>query len=188
MKKIIPREVVKCAHIHLFSFLSERELRMSFIGVSHIEKSVCPCSPGIFRNPHPLKETQTKPGLFLLRRTRREGAKKEDTLGQGLGQRRSPGPAPAAAGPVGLPAHSPEWGHTPKNKMSFMNHTHYWGQKPKKRGRGGRKINNPLTVWWQNSAKELISTSAKPLENTNTGFSHNPWVLRRWGGIKGTKK
>jgi len=112
---------------------------MSFIGVSHIEKSVCPCSPGIFRNPHPLKETQTKPGLFLPRRTRREGAKKEDTPGQGPGQRRSPGPAPAAAGPVRLPAAQPAVGSHAEEQDEFYEPYLLLGPKAKKEGEGRKK-------------------------------------------------
>lgn len=161
---------------------------MSFTGVSHIEKSFCLCSPGIFRNCHPLKETQTKPGLFLPRRTRREQANKEDPPVKVSVSDKAARQHRQQLALSGCQPHGPEWGHMPKNKMSFMNHTYYRGQKPKKRRRGGGKTNNPLTVWWQNFAKELISTSAKSLENTNTGFSHNPWVLRHRGGIEGIKK
>lgn len=67
-----------------------------------------------------------------------------------------------------------------------MNHT-YWVQKPK----GGRRRGRSSTIFLlfdYRFAKELTSTSAKPLENTKTGFPHHSWVLRGWAGIKGTKK
>ena len=71
---------------------------------------------------------------------RSEDAKKEDILtvtvpGQLASQH-------SGSYPVELLAAQPRAG----NKMSFMNHTYYWGQKPKGRRRGGNKINNPLTV------------------------------------------
>ena len=71
---------------------------------------------------------------------RSEDAKKEDILtvtvpGQLASQH-------SGSCPVELLAAQPRAG----NKMSFMNHTYYWGQKPKGRRRGGNKINNPLTV------------------------------------------
>ena len=71
---------------------------------------------------------------------RSDDAKKEDILtvtvpGQLASQH-------SGSCPVELLAAQPRAG----NKMSFMNHTYYWGQKPKGRRRGGNKINNPLTV------------------------------------------
>lgn len=72
--------------------------------------------------------------------------------------------------------------------MSFMNHTYYWVHKPNGRRREGKKSTILLLFDYRTFAKELISTSAKSLENTNTGFSHSFWVLRGRAGIKGTKK
>lgn len=80
----------------------------------------------------------------------------------------------------------PECGYAPRNKVSFMNHTYYWGQKSQRRRRGGNKstvLCLIIELW-----KELMSTSAKPLGNTDIGFSPSPWVLRGRAGIKGTKK
>lgn len=135
-------------------------------------------SPPVFsrhlQKAHPLKETHTKPRLFLPRRTRRQGTKKADTPVKVSVSDEAPGRHLQQLALSGCQPHSPEWGHTPKNKMSVMHHTYYRGQKPKKRRRGGRKINNRLTVWWQNFAKELISTSAKPLENTTLAFLTTP--------------
>lgn len=100
---------------------------------------------------------------------RNEDAKKEDMLivtvpGQLASQHRG-------SCPVELLAAQPR----ARSKMSFMNHTYYWGQKPKGRRRGGKKKKSTILLLfdYRTFAKELISTSAKPLENTNSGFSHS---------------
>lgn len=209
MKKIIHREVVKCAHIHLFLFSFGTWIKNEFPwSIIHWEVSLSVFSPVFETQMFPSSEIptlwrknkqnsknknkqktskQTNTSMTLLPKKNQErGEQRKRTLWSR--SRSATKTAPGAAGPVGLPAAQPRVGSYAKEQDEFYEPYLLLRQKPKKRRRGGKKINNPLTVWWQNIAKELISTSAKSLENTQAVFSHNPWVLRGRGGIKGTKK
>lgn len=159
MKKIIHREVVKCAHIHLFLFSFGTWIKNEFPwSIIHWKVSLSVFSPVFETQMFPSSEIptlwrknkqnsknknkkqaskQTHPRLFFPRRTRRGGSRERGHYGQGLGQLQRQHREQLALS--GCQQHSPEWGHTPKNKMSFMNHTYYWGKSQKRRGREGKK-------------------------------------------------
>lgn len=132
-------------------------------------------------------KTETKTLFFLPRRKRSEEAKKEDTLiVKVLGRlaRPAPGQLPCQA------ASSTAQSRVTRQRTRWV----LWtiliiGSKSQMGGGGKEKKSTILLLFdYRTFAKELISTSAKSLENTNTGFSHSFWVLRGRAGIKGTKK
>lgn len=146
--KNTPLESLKmCPHK---PFLLKCELRVSLVRVQYTRKSICLSSPEFWRHKW-FYVHQKSPSLgwggepVLPPKNKERGSKERGHLlsrfsGQLASRHQEQLPL------SNCQQHSPERGYAPKNKMSFMNHTYYWGQKPKRRRKGG-KINNPLTVW-----------------------------------------